>query len=141
MTSARTPTTRRGGGQRKRGRRDEPKLELGETSDEGLELVVLAEREGVVLGIFGRRGLKQLALLGIDLGREEADQLVEPEDTESVGDDVEALEQVDAQHIQQEEDEEAEPSFVLVRRAIVQKPSVSCLGRVSKLLPEAHRGR
>lgn len=65
-----------------------PEFELREAANEGAELVRAPRREGGAIG--------EVVDLGIDLRREKANEEVEEVDAEAVGDDVETLEEVNA---------------------------------------------
>jgi hypothetical protein len=86
-----------------------PELELGEATDEGLELVGAAGWEP-------GPGLE----LRFDHGGEEADEEVDQVDAQPVGDDVEAPHVVDPQRVHRRGHERARPPPRRVRRRAIQ---------------------
>lgn len=84
-------------------KRGAPELELGEAADEGAELIRWFD------GKPRARAIKKRLGLGVDLGGKEADEEVEDEDGEGVGDDVEALEDKYANEVYEGEDGSASP--------------------------------
>jgi hypothetical protein len=89
-----------------------PEFELREATNEGTKLIGATCRESGALGEF--------VDLGVHLGREEADEEVEDIDSEAVRDDVEALDEVHADHVDGGHDEERDPALEHVRGRLVQ---------------------
>lgn len=88
---------------------DAPELELGQPPDEWPELLVLLRRQ---LGALH---------FGVDLGRDEAQEQVEVVYAEAIGHDVEAVQEPDAQQVEQHGDRPADPSVHRVRDGLVQQ--------------------
>lgn len=70
---------------------DVPELEFGKTTDEGTKLIGSSGRERGPIG--------EVLDLGVHLRREKADEEVEDVDPEAIGDDVEPLDEVDADDV------------------------------------------
>lgn len=87
-----------------------PELEFGKAADEGAELV-------------GSTGWESGAVLDlrVNLGREEANQEVKQVDTEAVGDDIEALNQVHAYGVDENDYETGDPTVEDVWDSFVQQ--------------------
>ncbi|KAL6982948.1 hypothetical protein U1Q18_016342 [Sarracenia purpurea var. burkii] len=94
-------------------RGNEPELELGKAANERAELVGSAGGERGAVG----EGVD----LGINLRGEEEDEELEDVDTEAIGDDVEALEEVHADGVDEGEDGKGHPTADGVRRRPVEE--------------------
>lgn len=104
--------------------RDGPELELGESADERAELVRSTS---------GEKGAAGVAAAGVGEGGigewgEEADEQVEDVDGEAVGDDVEALQEVDPEGVDGRHRAQGQPPGEDVRRVLVEDPLLTAGG-------------
>ncbi|KAJ1421157.1 hypothetical protein SESBI_13877 [Sesbania bispinosa] len=89
-----------------------PELELREAANEGAELIRTGGGEGGAIGIVDLR---------IHLRGEEANKKVEDVNAETIGNDVEALHEVDADNVDQRHHKAPDPALSHVRRRFVEK--------------------
>ena len=75
---------------------------------------------------------------GVDLGGEKSDEEVEEVDSQAVGDDIEALDEVDPQHVDQGHRQRPHPPPHRVRRRPIQIV-LECSGELVSPLAQRHR--
>lgn len=107
-----------------------PELELGESSNEGLELLILLGGEsahGAILHL-----IVDLFVRGVKLGLQEGQEQVQQVDAERIGNDVPALREQDSKEEEEEADNGADPSVEdkggrLVQQSLVMARNLGCV--------------
>lgn len=99
-----------------------PEFELGETANE----------RSILIRSTSRKRPAAERSLGIFLRGEEGDDEVQKVDSDCVGDDVEAFHQVDANEVDQHDDEAGDPSVENVRHRLVEKMLLALLHGVDQ---------
>lgn len=97
--------------------RNLPELELREAANERAELIGSTGREA--------RTVRKVLDLRVDLRREKPDEQVEKVDPQAVRHDVEALDQVNAEDVDQGDAERTQPAVEHVRRRFVEQVLVA----------------